>query len=135
MSGLVRGYTCLADCHGWKISDFPLNDNDDDDGQRGADHSALLSTMKTMKTMMMMMMEGYLANSTDASILCEEELCESLNKGYGVEKRRKGEGKGKCWEETRERTKGQKNESQERNKTACRAPPRRDAATPLTKTR
>ena len=53
----------------------------------------------------------------------------------GVEKRWKGEGKGKGWEETRERTKRQKNESRERNMTACRAPTRRDAATPLTKTR
>ena len=82
----------------------------------------------------MMMMKGCLTESTDTSVLCEEEVSGSLQKRWGREKTEE-RGKGKCWEETRERTKRQKSESRERNTTACRAKTRRDVATPLIKTR
>ena len=86
--------------------------------------------------MMMMMMKGCLADSTDASIFCEEGVCGSLQKEMGWrkegrEREMEREKSGKEPEnEIQEKRKKDKNERQERNTIACRAPTRRDAATP-----
>ena len=98
----------------------------------------MMMMLMMMMMMMMMLMMLMLNRKHRHECLVPRGGLWKPAKRDGVEKRWKGEGKGKGWEEpknrTNERTPRAK-EHRERYTAERRVPPRRHAATPLTKTR